>query len=72
LVKTGLAVLKRKTSIGITTVDEGNFVFEVRDSLFYIVEVISGKYSGSAEVSVDSVNNIILKLEEKDIDSLIN
>lgn len=72
LVKTGLAVLKRKTSIGITTVDEGNFVFEVRDSLFYIVEVISGKYSGSAEVSVDRVNNIILKLEEKDIDSLIN
>jgi len=71
-VKTGLAVLKRKYPIGITTVDQGNFAFEVRDSLPYTIEVISGKYSGSGEVSVDSVNNIILQLEEKDIDSLIN
>ncbi|MCK4251701.1 hypothetical protein KAX97_09640 [candidate division WOR-3 bacterium] len=72
LIKTGLAVLKRKYPIGITLVDHGDFSFEVRDSLFYTIEVISGKYSGSAEVSVDRVNNIILKLEEKDIDSLIN
>lgn len=72
LIKTGLAVLKRKYPIGITIVDHGDFSFEVRDSLFYTIEVISGKYSGSAEVSVDRVNNIILKLEEKDIDSLIN
>jgi len=72
LVKAGLAVLKRGIALAIAKVENGEFAFEVRDSLPYGVEVISGKYSGSAEVSVGKEDTIILKAEEANIDSIIN
>ncbi len=72
LVKSGLAVLKKIYPLGIAIVEQGSFSFEVRDSTVYAVEVISGRYSGSAMISVDSTNIIFLRLEEKNIDSLIN
>ena len=73
LIRKGIAILKRETPMGITLVKDGHFMFEVRDSLKYIVEVISGKYSGSTEVSAaDSIIIINLQLEEKNIDSFFN
>jgi hypothetical protein len=73
LVKTGLAVLKRKIPLGITLIDGGDFQFEVRDSLPYTIDVFSGKYSGSKVLSpTDSLNVIDLELEEKDFDNIFN
>jgi hypothetical protein len=72
LIKKGLAILERPDPAGIAFVEKGEFLFEVRDSNAYYIEVISGKYSGRGEVFVDSANIIILKLEEKNIDSIIN
>jgi len=72
LMKIGLAVLKREIVLGIAKVLDGEFMFEVRDSLPYEVVVVVGKYSGSAEVSVGQENSIILKMEECHIDSIIN
>lgn len=70
LVITGIALLRRETFSGITLIKGGDFQFEVRDSLPYTVEVFSDKYWGSATVSIDSINIIYLKLEEKDIDCI--
>ncbi|MGB3340389.1 MAG: hypothetical protein WBB37_02785 [bacterium] len=73
LVKTGFALLKRQTPLGIALIEGGDFQFEVRDSLPYTVEVLSGKYSGSGLVSTtDSLNIIDLKLDEKDFDNIFN
>ncbi len=72
IAKTGVAVIKKEYPMGITLVEQGNFAFEVRDSTTYTVEVISESYSGSAEVAADRVNIVILKLQERNIDSIIN
>ena len=72
LVKTGVAVIKREYPLGITVIEQGRFAFEVRDSATYTVEVLSGDYSGSAEVSVDSIWTINLRQEGKSIDSLFD
>lgn len=72
LVKTGLAAISREITLGIAKIEDGEFVFEVRDSLPYMVDVVAGRYSGSAEISVSKKDSIILKLEERSIDSIIN
>jgi len=72
LIKTGIVILRRENPLGISLIRSGNFSFEVRDTNAYMVDAISDKYSGSAEALADSENIIILELEEKNIDSLIN
>ncbi len=69
LATTGVAFIKKEYSLGITMIEQGRFAFEVRDSATYTVEVLSGDYSGSAEVSVDSMCTINLRREGKSIDS---
>jgi hypothetical protein len=72
LVKTGVAIIKKENPLGIVLIEEGRFTFEVRDSAAYTIEVLSGDYSGSAEVSVDSIYTIFLKGNGKEIDSFLN
>ena len=72
LVQSGLAVMSRTITMGITEVDDGEIMFAVRDSLPYRIDIVSGKYSGSAEVSVHKKDTIYLKLEERSIDNLIH
>jgi hypothetical protein len=72
LADTGLVVLKRDAILGITRIEAGRFTFEVRDSLPYTVDIISGRYSGDAQVSVGKIDSIFLRLEERSIDNIIN
>ncbi len=70
--KTGVAIIKKEYPIGIALVEQGRFAFEVRDSAVYTVEVLSGDYSGSGEISVDSISTIFLKKGRKEIDNFFN
>jgi len=72
MVSKGLAVLKRKIPLAITKVDKGEFLFEVRDSSDYFVEVVADKYYGSATISIVRENIVVLKPQEIDIDSIVN
>ena len=73
LVKTGIALLKREIALGIALIEGGDFEFQVRDSLPYIIEVFSGKYAGRSQAAVtDSLIIIDLKLEEKNFDNIFN
>jgi len=72
LLKTGVAVIRKEYPLGITVIEQGRFAFEVRDSAKYTVEVLSGDYSGSVEVSIDSICTINLQREGKSIDSLFD
>jgi len=72
LVKSGLVLLKREIVLGITEIEDGFFIFEVRDSLPYTVEVISGVYSGQAQMSVSKEDTIILRAEARRIDEFID
>jgi len=72
LVRDGMAILKRDIPLGITKISQGEFAFEIRDSLRYTVFLISGDYSGSAEVSAEKKDTISLHKERLNIDSLIN
>lgn len=72
LIQSGLAVIRKDIVLGIAEVQKGEFVFDVRDSSTYTVLVVSGKFSGSNEVSVAQDNIVILKEEELNIDSIIH
>jgi hypothetical protein len=71
LVHSGVAVMSRAITLGITEVEDGEVMFTVRDSLPYRIDVVSGQYSGSADVSVRKKDTIYLKLEERSIDNFI-
>ncbi len=72
VVASGVAVLRRERPLGVSIISAGNFVFEVRDTLPYTVDVISGTYSGTASVAAREENTVILQLQEKSIDDLID
>jgi hypothetical protein len=72
LVQSGVAVMSRTITMGIAEVKDGEVHFEVRDSLPYRIDVLSGPYSGSADVSVRTQDTIYLKTEERSIDNLIH
>jgi hypothetical protein len=72
LVQSGVAVMSRAITMGITEVEDGEVIFAVRDSLPYRIDVVSGQYSGSADVSVCTEDTIFLELEERSIDTLIH
>jgi len=71
-VKSGLALLSRERTIGIAVVTNGDFLFNVRDSLTYTVTVIAQEYSASIIARPGTDNIITLKEESIDIDSLID
>jgi len=72
IVKNGYALLKKPHIAGITFVKDGGFSFSVRDTGAYEVEVISGEYSGSARIRVDTTNIINLEHKKKNLDNIIN
>jgi hypothetical protein len=72
LAQDGLAVLYRNAPVGFALVENGSFIFEVRDSALFSVEVIAGPYAGKDEVAVGDENIIILEPQEKNIDSIIH
>ncbi|UCD06300.1 MAG: hypothetical protein JSV98_03465 [candidate division WOR-3 bacterium] len=71
-IKSGLALLSRDHVIGITLVTNGDFLFNVRDSLAHTITVIAQEYSGSIITRPGTENIVILKKENIDIDSLID
>ena len=70
--KAGIAVLFRERAVGISVIDNGEFSFQVRDSLPYEVQVISNGYSAKSNVALNSENIIKLHEGEFDIDRLID
>lgn len=71
-VTSGLAIIKRGYPIGISRVDKGEFVFEVRDSLEFLVEVVTEKYYGKAELAITKQDTVILTPQEVLLDSIID
>jgi hypothetical protein len=72
LVKQGLALLKREALLGVATVQAGEFIFEVRDSMPFNIQVIAGEYSGTGRATAGAENIIHLQEERVDIDRLID
>ncbi len=68
----GIALLQRDIIIGIALIENGEFAFEVRDSLPFNLHVVSGDYSGTSRAMVDSENIIKLQKGEFDLDRLID
>jgi hypothetical protein len=68
----GLAVLKRTIPVGFALVENGSFIFEVRDSAQFSIEILTGPYAGSDEVAVGDENVIKLEPQEKTLDSIIH
>lgn len=72
LLKSGFALLQKEEVIAITTVDKGEFTFEVRDSANYLVHIISLSHYGADSIRVGEEKVIKLQGIEVEIDSLIN
>lgn len=68
----GLAVLRRTVPVGFALVENGTFIFEVRDSARFSVEIVAGPYAGQDEVAVGDDNSITLEPQEKNIDNIIH
>lgn len=68
----GLAVLKNTVPVGFALVENGTFIFEVRDSAQYIVEILTGPYAGTDEIAVGGENIIKLEPQEKNIDNILH
>jgi hypothetical protein len=71
-VVSGLALLERNAPVAVTLVTDGEFTFEVRDSLNFDVQVIAGDYSGKGTVKAGGDNTIKLEPGKVDIDRLID
>ncbi len=64
LARSGLAWLERERMLGIAELENGEFAFEVRDSLPYLVRVLSGEYSGVKEFTAGKEDTLPLRIEE--------
>lgn len=71
-VVSGLALLERNTIVAITLVANGDFTFEVRDSLDFGLLVIAGDHSGRATVRVGEENTVSLERGKIDIDRIVD
>ena len=67
-----LAILKREIPIAIAMVKNGEFTFDVRDSLPFDLLVATGEYSGQAQVVVGADNIVTLQQGKVDIDAIID
>ncbi|MCX7994386.1 MAG: hypothetical protein N3A65_01265 [candidate division WOR-3 bacterium] len=68
----GLGVISRKEILGISTIDHGEFLFEVRDSFNYYLQILGDDCHGADSVSVSRENIIKLTPGKVDFDSIIN
>jgi hypothetical protein len=68
----GVAILQRETVVAIAIIEQGEFAFEVRDSLSFDLHVVSDDHSGTSTVSAVSENIIQLEEGEFDLDRLID
>ncbi len=68
----GIALLGYEKISGISTVTRGEFLFEVRDSLKYFVQIFGENCYGADSVSVSETNIIKLVPGVFDLDSIIN
>jgi hypothetical protein len=68
----GIAVLKKHVPIGFALVENGTFIFEVRDSAFYVVDISTGPYAGTGTIAVGDENIITLEPQEKNLDNIIH
>ncbi len=71
-INNGIAIIERNKILGISPVKQGEFSFEVRDSLKYLVHIIIPDFYGADSVSTSQINEIKLKPGAIDFDSLIN
>jgi hypothetical protein len=68
----GIALLQRGIIVGITLIEQGEFVFEVRDSLPFDLRVVSDNHTGAGTVKADAENIIELEPGEFDLDRFID
>lgn len=71
VINNGIAIIERDKVLGISTIKQGEFLFEVRDSLKYIVRIIIPDFYGVDSVSTSQTNIIKLNPGVIDLDSLI-
>ena len=71
-VLSGLALLERESLVAIAIVADGEFAFEVRDSLAFEVQVITEDYWGKETIKAGAENTIRLEKGTIDIDRLID
>lgn len=72
IINDGIAIIEREGIVGISMVKQGEFLFEVRDSLKYLAHIIIPNFYGADSISVSQKNVIILNPGAIDFDSLIN
>lgn len=68
----GIAILQRDVTVGVTLIENGEFVFEARDSLPFNLHVMSGSYVGVSTVKAGAENIVELQQGEFDLDRLID
>lgn len=68
----GLALLQRDVVLGIALIENGEFVFEVRDSLPFDLHAASEGYTGTGTVKAHAENIIELEPGEFDLDRFID
>jgi hypothetical protein len=71
-VASGLALLERTAIVAIALVVNGEFTFEVRDSLNFDVQVIAEDHSGRATVKAGADNTVRLESGKIDVDRLLD
>ncbi|MGQ9701568.1 MAG: hypothetical protein ACUVQT_03840 [bacterium] len=72
IINDGIAIIERERILGISMVKQGEYLFEVRDSLKYLAHIIIPNFYGAESISVSQKNVIILNPGAIDFDSLIN
>jgi hypothetical protein len=71
-VEKGIAMISREKVVGISLLEKGEFLFEVRDSMGYFIQVYGDGIYGEDTIFVGSPNIIKLTPRAFDLDSVIN
>ncbi|MEO0094841.1 MAG: Ig-like domain-containing protein [candidate division WOR-3 bacterium] len=72
LLNRGIGILGDSAIIGISIIDQGEFLFEVRDSLNYLIRIFGEDCYGIDSVSASNTNIIKLSPGVFNLDSIIN
>lgn len=68
----GAAILRRGILTGISLVKDGEFTLEVRDSLNFLVQVITDGYYGEDSVRAGKENIVHIRPGKVTVDSILN
>jgi len=71
-VQQGVAILRRGIPSGVSLIKDGEFTFEVRDSLNFLVQVITDGYYGEDSVRAGKENIVHIRPGEVTVDSILN